>query len=517
MKRRGIFFLAIVMILVAMVTVSAATSLRVQFYNGNTADISNTIFLNIKLDNTGTEAITLSSVKMRYYFTNDGTQSNNFACDWSSAGNENITGTFTSITPVTNADRYLEIGFGSGAGSLAPGASIYAAIRIWKSDWSNFTQTNDYSFNSSATSHVGWPAIPAYINGVLYWGTPPGGSGSPSPTVINTPTPGIATPTPGLRTPTPTQTPTRTPTPGGSNPNFALIGFATLNGGTTGGQGGPTVTVSTGTDLQKAIKLGGPRIIYVNGTITPANSSGLSKIDIKDVSNISILGVGTSGELNGIGIKIWRASNIIIRNLKIHHVNIGDKDCISIEGPSDHIWVDHCELYNDLNHDKDYYDGLLDAKSNCEYITFSWNYLHDSYKTSLIGSSDSDNYDRKITYHHNYFGNCYSRLPLWRFGTGHLFNNYWNGIIDTGINSRMGAQLRIENNHFENSKDPIGFWYSEATGYWDVRNNRFTNCTGSQPITSTCTFNPPYNYSLDAVDSVKSMVMQYAGVGKVNP
>jgi pectate lyase len=294
-----------------------------------------------------------------------------------------------------------------------------------------------------------------------------------------------------------------------------MVGFATLNGGTTGGQGGPTVTVSTGTALQDAVKAGGPRIIYVNGTITPGNSSGLSKIDVKEVSDISILGVGTSGELNGIGIKIWKSSNIIIRNLKIHHVTIGDKDCISIEGPSDHIWVDHCELYNDLNHDKDYYDGLLDAKKDSEYITYSWNYLHDSYKTCLVGSSDSDSHDRKITLHHNWFANCFSRLPLYSFGTGHIYNNYYNGILDTGINSRMGAVLRVENNWFENSKDPLGFWYSDETGYWDVSNNRYVNCTGSQPTSSTRSFNPPYNYSLDSVDSVPATVRQYAGVGKI--
>lgn len=315
-----------------------------------------------------------------------------------------------------------------------------------------------------------------------------------------------------------TPTPPTQPDPTGDM--FALVGYATVNGGTTGGAGGNTITVNTGTDLQKAIKNKGnnPITIYVNGTITPSNSSGLSKIDIKDASDISILGVGTSGELNGIGIKITRARNIIIRNLKIHHVDIGDKDCISIEGPADHIWVDHCELYNDLNHDKDYYDGLLDAKADSEYMTFSWNYFHDSYKTSLVGSSDSDNYDRKITYHHNYFKNCNSRLPSYRYGTGHIFNNYYAGILSSGINSRMGAKLRIESNYFESSGNPIGFWDSDNTGYWELLNNKYVNCTGSQPTASTGSFTPPYNYTkvLHNVDNVKSLVTSYAGVGKID-
>ena len=301
-----------------------------------------------------------------------------------------------------------------------------------------------------------------------------------------------------------------------------MMGFATLNGGTTGGEGSNAVvvTVSTGTALQQAIKNKDPNKplkVYVNGTITPGNSQGISKIDIKDVDNISIYGSGNKGELNGIGIKIWRANNIIIRNLKIHHVNIGDKDAISIEGPSKNVWIDHNELYNTMDSDKDYYDGLVDIKGDASYITVSWNYLHDSWKTSLVGSSDNDNYDRKITYHHNYWKNINSRGPLFRFGQGHLFNNYYDQIIDTGINTRMGAKLRIEQNHFERSKDPIVTLYSKEIGYWDVRDNKFTNSTGNMPTTSTTTYTPPYNYTLTPVDNVKALVTQNAGVGKINP
>ncbi|MGD8401536.1 MAG: pectate lyase [Bacillota bacterium] len=297
--------------------------------------------------------------------------------------------------------------------------------------------------------------------------------------------------------------------------NQSLVGFATQNGGTTGGTGGATVTVSTGTALQEAIKLGGPRIIYVMGTISASNSGSLEKIDVKNVSGISIIGVDSSGELNGIGIKVTKSSNIIIRNLKIHHVSDGDGDCIGIEGPANNIWIDHCELYNDLNHDKDYYDGLLDIKKKSAYITVSWCYFHDSYKTSLVGSSDSDEYDRKITYHHNYFKDCNSRVPSYRFGAGHIYNNYYADITSSGINCRMGATLRIEGNVFENVNDPITFLYSDVTGYWNVRDNLFTNCTGNQPTTSTCSFTPSYSYQVDTAGSVKAKILANVGVGKI--
>ncbi|NLW30449.1 MAG: DUF1565 domain-containing protein [Fibrobacter sp.] len=299
------------------------------------------------------------------------------------------------------------------------------------------------------------------------------------------------------------------------NPDFSLSGFASLEGGTTGGAGGDIVTVSSGQELYNALKGKGnnPLTVYIEGKLDNYPSS---KIEIKEMSDISIIGKGSSAELDGIGIKIWKASNIIIRNLKIHHVSEGDGDCIGIEGPSDHVWVDHCELYNDLDHDKDYYDGLLDAKGDCDYITFSWNYLHDSWKTSLVGSSDSDIHDRKITYHHNYIANCNSRLPSYRFGHGHIFNNYYENSIESTINCRMGAEIRIENNYFKNCVHPVTYLYSDESGFWDVADNIYDNCTGDQPASSTCSYIPPYQYDLDNAADIPEIVKQYAGVGVID-
>lgn len=308
----------------------------------------------------------------------------------------------------------------------------------------------------------------------------------------------------------------------GNTPDFSLVGFATLNGGTTGGEGGEVVYVSTGVDLQNEINKGGPRIIYVNGTINPQNNNNKYVVEVKNVSRISIIGVGTKGELNGVGIKIYNANNIIIRNLKIHNVKdpaiaTQGPDCITISGPARNIWIDHCELYNQFQGvDKDYYDGLLDINGDVAYVTVSWCYLHDSWKTSLIGSSDTDNYNRTITYHHNWFRNCNSRLPSFRFGEGHIFNNYYQDITGSAINSRMGAKLRIEHNYFENVRNPIGSWDSSEIGYWDIAGNIFINCSGSIPDASTCYYVPPYNYSLDPVEKVKDLVTQYAGVGRIN-
>jgi len=307
---------------------------------------------------------------------------------------------------------------------------------------------------------------------------------------------------------------------------FRLAGFATMGDGTTGGAGGDTITVTTGTELQDALKAKqdsqNPLTILVEGTITPENSPGLSKIDIKEVRDVSVIGKGDGAEFDGIGLKIWKAGNIILRNLKVHHVVQGEGDCISIEGPSDHIWVDHCELYNEYpDVDKDYYDGLLDAKRDAEYLTYSWNFLHDSWKTALVGSSESDIYDRKLTMHHNYFLNCNSRLPLFRASTGHFFNNYYKDIASTTINSRINSCVLIENNYFENANNPWVWAYSDIPGGGHAVGNIlvnspfiYSNDTHELP---ECSPEIPYEYNdiLHDAKDIPDLVLAYSGTGKL--
>lgn len=82
-------------------------------------------------------------------------------------GSGNITGTFVTMgMPKTGADTYLQIGFTGGAGSLPAGGNVTIQSRAAKSDWSNYTQSNDYSFNPTATTYVDWTKVTGYINGV---------------------------------------------------------------------------------------------------------------------------------------------------------------------------------------------------------------------------------------------------------------------------------------------------------------------------------------------------------------
>ena len=298
-------------------------------------------------------------------------------------------------------------------------------------------------------------------------------------------------------------------------------------------------TVNNGADLQDKLdaakSASQPVTIYIDGTITNFNTGTSTDIQIKDMDNVSLIGVGENGEFDGIGLNIRRANNIIVQNLLFHEAWPGqEKDAISIEGDDDgsttgHIWIDHCELYSSLMVDKDYYDGLIDSKSGARYITLSYNYLHDSWKTSLHGHTENDSNpdtDRLVTFHHNRFEDLESRVPLFRHGKGHVYNNYYNNIRSTAINTRAGAEMLIENNIFENTQNPIVSFYSDVIGYWNLSGNVYGSGVtwtsgGGTDITaqsgeSTSDYTVPYEYTLDPTDGLKEHIIANAGRGKLD-
>jgi endoglucanase len=127
------------------------------------------------LFNTGTASVPLSEVKIRYWFTVDGDKPQSYWCDYFYLSCGNITSQFIRLSaPRPGADYYLEIGFGTGTGSLAPGANTGPIQnRFSKSDWSAYTQTGDFSFDATKTQFVDWTKVTVYRNGNLVWGVEP--------------------------------------------------------------------------------------------------------------------------------------------------------------------------------------------------------------------------------------------------------------------------------------------------------------------------------------------------------
>ncbi|KAG8700615.1 hypothetical protein FRC11_012798 [Ceratobasidium sp. 423] len=268
----------------------------------------------------------------------------------------------------------------------------------------------------------------------------------------------------------------------------ATIGFATLSGGTTGGGSATPVTVTTLDALRSAVSGNSAKVVLISGTIRGAET-------VKVGSNTSIIG------------NIGAVSNVILRNVKISKVLAEYGDAIGVAA-SNRVWIDHVEVSSDRDHDKDYYDGLIDVTKASYGISITYSYLHDHYKTSLVGASDSlgdtDNALR-VTYAFNKWANLGSRTPSFRFGKGHIFNNYFTNVND-GINTRVGAELLVQNNVFENVGKPL---YSTDNGYANASGNDFGGKSNAALTTSWDAVG--YSYTLTETSSVKSIVSSNAG------
>lgn len=313
-------------------------------------------------------------------------------------------------------------------------------------------------------------------------------------------------------------------------------GYASQNGGTTGGAGGETVRARTGTEIHQALcsrpASDTPITIEVEGTINHANTSKVSGdscstadgvIELKRVSNVTLVGVGSGAVFDQVGIHIREASNIIIQNLTVQNVKKSGTptsnggDAIGMESGVRNVWADHLDLIASGG-ESEGYDGLFDMKAGTRYVTLSYSTLRNSGRGGLVGSSDSDTGNTYVTYHHNLYENIDSRTPLLRAGTAHTYNNHFTRINESGINARLGAKVRVDNNYFEDSKNPLGTFYTDALGYWEVNGNIWENITwdsddhpaGPDPR-STTSVQIPYAFDLDPAECVPEVIAATAG------
>jgi pectate lyase len=330
----------------------------------------------------------------------------------------------------------------------------------------------------------------------------------------------------------------------------AVPGFA---GNITGGGNKTPIVVNTFAEMQAAMnnyRDNSGLVLHYTGTFDEAPilanicgqwSKPRQEININDKSGVTILGMDGSSANFAIRIR-GSSNNIIIRNMKMGLVPGGgdNGDIVGIEAESHHVWFDHNELYSRNVHcpgtpgNDTTFDGALDIKASATNITVSYNYFHDHAKVGLDGSGDSDDFERRITYAHNRYENVGSRLPLQRFGYIHVYNNYYNGITESGINVRMTGHALIENNWFENALNPVTSRTSEELGNWDLRNNNAQsaadnaryNLTWNIPSTTpfrnadnwqtTATFpiTLPYTYTTYPPEVSRCIAINAAGAGK---
>ncbi|MGA9117045.1 MAG: carbohydrate-binding protein [Bacteroidota bacterium] len=312
--------------------------------------------------------------------------------------------------------------------------------------------------------------------------------------------------------------------------------FASVNAlgtnGTTGGAGGDTLTVYTGDELWNTLLLRRdpdgtlglcPLTIFIPGILSPGPVIGGDEmLDLKDASDISLVGVGSDATITGFGVNIVRSSNIIVRNIRFASC---PDDGIAVqaddtEATGHHIWIDHCTFTD--TPPPGYPagstpDGALDITHTASYVTVSWCLFTKHDKTCLLGHSDSQTSDAamKISYHHNYYDSTAQRNPRVRFAKTHVYNNYYRRNALYGVSSNLEADVLVEGCYFtdvaiptETSRD------GSPPGDLVERNNIFVNC--GTPGTRGTAFDPSayYSYTLDSAGTIPAKVTAYSGSGR---
>ena len=201
--------------------------------------------------------------------------------------------------------------------------------------------------------------------------------------------------------------------------------------------------------------------------------------------------------------------------------------------------------------DKHEGDGSTDFKFAYD-LTISYCRYNKTHKTALIGSGPSS-YQYNVTFHHNYYYKCESRLPFTRNTNFHIYNCYYYASTGTNMQINNTAYAFIEGCYFENtnktfttSKGVIKLWNnivnssssvsaSSSIVYADYRTQAVSNtCKDSSTNTDASgtdyssfdTDSKLFYYDkenkrtdvtrMDSASDVPSVVKTYAGSGCKN-
>jgi len=161
------------------VSVSAASgTVKVQDRSHDNDNPDTQLYGDFQILNTGTSSVPISSLTMRYWFTNE-TPADPLvsSCDYAQVSCGNITTKFVSLaTPVAGkANAYIEYSFSAAAGSIAAGGSSgEIQARVHHAAYSNFNTAESYSFVFDPSFvFKDTQAVTLYQNGALIWGTEP--------------------------------------------------------------------------------------------------------------------------------------------------------------------------------------------------------------------------------------------------------------------------------------------------------------------------------------------------------
>ncbi|VFQ93105.1 unnamed protein product [Cuscuta campestris] len=244
--------------------------------------------------------------------------------------------------------------------------------------------------------------------------------------------------------------------------------------GTTGGKGGRIYVVTDASDgdvedpkpgtLRHAVIQEEPLwIVFAKSMVITL------KQELMINHNKTIDGRGASVHIAyGAGLTIQFVQNVIIHNIRIHHIlpkmggmirdstshiglrTMSDGDAISIFGSS-HIWIDHVSMARAS-------DGLIDAIMGSTAITISNCKFNKHNDVMLLGASDAFSEDAimQVTVAFNRFGRgLIQRMPRCRWGFFHVVNNDYAQWEMYAIGGSSSPTIVSQGNRFKASNNPF--------------------------------------------------------------
>ena len=247
---------------------------------------------------------------------------------------------------------------------------------------------------------------------------------------------------------------------------------------------------------------------------------------MRNLKNITVEGVGEDAQIKGWGFHFMTGSDAVngqgksfeVRNLTFNEY---PEDAIGMEGVQEggkitgsveRCWIHHNTFLpgycaSPAESDKKEGDGSCDFKRG-EYFTASYNYFEYCHKTNLVGSSD-DSLQYNLTYHHNMWYQCGSRIPLTRQANVHFYNNYvcgdstesttpYSHISKPSLSYvhslRANCYIFTEGNYYEGSKNITEKSGGVAKGwnnmyYANIGTNTIVNATTrDQIVSNSCAY-----------------------------
>ena len=296
--------------------------------------------------------------------------------------------------------------------------------------------------------------------------------------------------------------------------------------------------------------------------------TGVSTVQISPKEGLTIFSAN-GATIRHASWSIKDTENIIIRNLKFDELwewdeaskgdydrNNWDNIVIGVGGGTvNHVWIDHCTFTKA-------YDGTIDTKGGAGFITYSWNkYMgddgatnpdsfvwkqinalesnrtdHAMYnflrahgyspadivtiiqgpdKTHAIGelSLHSDNINSCVTFHHQWYINCWDRLPRLAGGAVHNFNIFVDDRL--GLEARrlrgsiadaMSESDRHTLNDTYNFKPFLNGSISTENGSMLIEKSVYIDCVWPLRNNQTDPSNPVYTGRIKATDTIYSFL-----------